>query len=336
MLSIVGRKCYITPSLTAAHKTMTTQNISKAAAILRAGGLVAFPTETVYGLGADARNEAALRKIFQAKERPYDHPLIVHIASIEQLGDWAREIPADAIKLAQAFWPGGLTLILKKQPNLPAILTAGQDTVGIRIPAHPVAQELIKSFGSGIAAPSANKFTHISPTTASAVEEELGGAVDLIIDGGECAIGLESTILDMSSDQPIVLRPGMITAERIAQVLSKPVLAKAETQSTIKVPGMHHLHYAPNTKTRLLKTAAISTFQTTDLPCVLVTYSDVKPPAGITHIQMPNQPDLYAHDIYRMLRDLDHQQYKCIILEEVPTQPAWEAIRDRLNKASSK
>lgn len=315
---------------------MTTHNISKAAAILTAGGLVAFPTETVYGLGADAHNESALRKIFAAKERPYDHPLIVHLASADQLADWAREIPAAVNDLATAFWPGGLTIILKKQPHLSPILTGDQDTIGIRIPAHPIAQELLTAFGSGVAAPSANKFTHISPTTAAAVQEELGDKVDLIIDGGECAIGLESTILDMSGTEPTILRPGMITANAIAEVLGVPVKSNKNEAPTIRAPGMHHLHYAPTTKTCLLKTAELKTLKPENLPCVLVTYSDIKPLPGFSLTKMPNDPKQYAHDLYRILRDLDHQHFKCIIIEEVPTTPEWEAIRDRLSKASSK
>jgi L-threonylcarbamoyladenylate synthase len=320
------------------YYTMTQiNNITEAVHLLQLGGLVAFPTETVYGLGADAHNEKAVRKVFRAKERPYDHPLIVHLAVFDQVKDWARDIPLAAVKLAEAFWPGPLTLILKKQSHVPDVLTANQDTVGLRIPSHPVAQALLQAFKGGIAAPSANKFTHISPTAAAAVREELGNKVNLILDGGDCTVGLESTIIDLSHEVPVILRPGMITAAMIAKVLNCPVTAARQDTPT-RAPGMHHLHYAPTTKTMLIATRDIATFaaalQAADFPIAFVTHSHPNLNPAIYHVTMPHNAAEYAHDLYRTLRHLDHQGFTRILIETVPPHPEWEAIRDRLVKAS--
>jgi L-threonylcarbamoyladenylate synthase len=226
-------------------------SINQAVNILRTGGLVAFPTETVYGLGADARNSEALAKIFAAKQRPMDHPLIVHLADVSQLTDWAREIPESAHQLADIFWPGPLTLILKKARGVVDLVTGGQETVGLRIPSHPVAQALLKEFNSGIAAPSANRFGRISPTSAEAVREELGQSVDLILSGGQCEVGLESTILDLSSDIPVILRPGMITGLQIESILNIPVLY--QKKNAPRVSGALESHYAPDTPLALIQ-----------------------------------------------------------------------------------
>jgi L-threonylcarbamoyladenylate synthase len=194
------------------------EEIAQAAVLLRAGEIVAFPTETVYGLGADAENPAALAKIFAAKGRPADHPLIVHLPGAEHLTRWAQDIPDSAFALANAFWPGPLTLILKRTSIVPNAVTGGQDTVGLRVPNHPVALALLRAFGSGIAAPSANRYGRISPTTAGHVRDELGDRVSLVLDGGACEVGIESTILDVSRGMPVLLRPGAITAEQIGSV----------------------------------------------------------------------------------------------------------------------
>lgn len=319
---------------------MTQKEINQAVAILRAGGLVAIPTETVYGLGADASNEAAVKRIFQAKERPYSHPLIVHIANPAQLTDWAREISPSAWKLANAFWPGPLTLILKKQPHVLDVVTGGQDTVGVRIPAHPIAQAVLTAFGGGVAAPSANKFTHVSPTTAAAVQEELNDKVDLILDGGDCTVGLESTILDMTGATPVILRPGMITAQAISDVLGMPVAESFTESNNLRVPGMHHVHYAPSTPTVLVDTSQLSTYlqslPPTAFPLALITHSQMEHPSSqsIHRVQLSNQASRYAHDLYHTLRSLDHAEWKSIVVESVPETEEWKAIRDRLNKAS--
>ncbi|VVC75192.1 Threonylcarbamoyl-AMP synthase [Aquicella siphonis] len=320
---------------------MITPEIIKAADILRAGGLVALPTETVYGLGADARNEAAVRRIFAAKERPFNHPLIVHLAEASQLTEWASDIPPAAWQLAQAFWPGPLTLILKKQPHVLDIVTGGQETVGLRVPAHPVAHAVLSAFGSGVAAPSANRFTHISPTSAAAVREELGDKVDWILDGGDCAIGLESTIVDLSGPVPVILRPGMITSQAIHDVIHAPVAAH-QGVSEARAPGMHHLHYAPLTKTRVLAAekipAYLQSLPITEFPLALLTHTSGHASArkDVLHVQMPDHPGAYAHELYRTLRTLDHQGLKNIIVQAVPDTMEWEAIRDRLAKASQR
>jgi len=226
------------------------EEMTKAVDILRAGGLVAIPTETVYGLGADARNPSAVQKIFQAKQRPSDHPLIVHIGEIAQLHEWAVDISPEAWLLAKTFWPGPLTLILKKAPEVSELVTGQQTTIGLRMPNHPVALTVLKEFGGGIAAPSANRFGRISPTTAEAVQEELGDAVDLILEGGQCAVGVESTIVDVSGEQIAILRPGMITAEQIVAVLKQPVLTTPKNAP--RVSGSMESHYAPLTPTKLM------------------------------------------------------------------------------------
>ncbi len=315
---------------------MTTPIITKATNILREGGLVAFPTETVYGLGADAANPDALQRIFAAKERPYNHPLIVHISAIKNLNDWAREVPETAIKLAHAFWPGPLTLILKKQPHVSDLITSGQDTIGLRIPKHPVALQLLQAFAGGIAAPSANRFTHISPTTAMAVQEELGGKIDLILEGGLCEVGLESTIIDVTRETPVILRPGMISAQAISALLGMQV-ALAASEAEIRAPGMHHLHYAPNTAAALIAKDEVSSFlQINKDPVAIVIYSEMNMPEipNVHWVKLSDKPAQYAHDIYQSLRSLDHQQFKRILIERVPDTTEWDAIRDRLLKAT--
>ena len=222
--------------------------IKVAAKLLSQGRLVAFPTETVYGLGADASNPIAINRIFQAKGRPSDHPLIVHIASVDNIDDWALNIPDAAIKLANHFWPGPLAIILNKKPEVPLEVTGGQNTVGLRMPNHPVALQLLKVFGGGIAAPSANRFCRISPTQAAHVEEELGATVDMILDGGACEVGVESTIVDLSGDIPRLLRPGHITRQEIEAILQTELSgAASQKERDVRAPGMMTLHYAPLT-----------------------------------------------------------------------------------------
>lgn len=306
------------------------QNISKAVAILRKGGIVAFPTETVYGLGADARNLAALRKIFSAKRRPMDHPLIVHIGDISQLSDWASEVSDSALLLAKTFWPGPLTLILKKAADVPDLVTGNQSTIGLRIPNHPIALSLLQAFGGGLAAPSANRFGRISPTTAEAVREELGDAVDFILDGGPCAVGVESTIVDMTGEEPVILRPGMISKKQIEEVLKKPVAS--QKKSAPRVSGSMESHYAPVTKTRLIKD--ISELSMDDLPLAVLTRKKISINNENVHsVLMPNDPEKYAHDLYLTLRELDKKNFKQIVIEAVPEEQEWDAIRDRLMRA---
>jgi len=305
--------------------------LTKALHILCEGGLVAFPTETVYGLGADARNPEAVEKIFIAKSRPMDHPLIVHLAHPSAMVEWARDIPASAYLLAEAFWPGPLTLILKKSLQVHDFITGKQDTIGLRIPNHPVALELLTAYGSGLAAPSANRFGRISPTTAAAVQEELGDAVDCILDGGACQVGIESTILDLSADQPVILRPGMISATAIEKILSCPVLLTRKNAP--RVSGALESHYAPVTKTVLVKSEDILDFlENSSLSSVLIARQLF---LGVTdQIILSKNPVEYAHDLYHSLRELDKKGFEQIVIEMVPEAVEWDAVRDRLKKAA--
>lgn len=312
--------------------------INQAITILQRGGLVAMPTETVYGLGADAKNPDALRKIFQAKQRPMDHPLIVHLADMSQLNEWASTVSPLAQRLGEAFWPGPLTLILPKAPHVLDLITGGQMTVGLRIPCHPVAQALLQRFGSGIAAPSANRFGRISPTTAAAVREELGDTVDLILDGGQCEVGVESTIVDVSGEHPAILRPGMITVSQIEAVLHAP-LCKQEKNAP-RVSGSLAIHYAPLTPAKLMTKTEIFSFlqnvTVADLPLVLLLKSALLiAKKGVECIVMSDDPKQYAHDLYATLRTVDQKNFKQIIIETVPDSFVWDAIRDRLYRASS-
>lgn len=314
--------------------------ITQAVTILQQGGLVAFPTETVYGLGADAKNPEAVRKVFTAKGRPFDHPLIVHLANVDQLGEWARDITLMAKQLAQAFWPGPLTLILKKQPHVLDAVTAGQDTVGIRIPSHPLALALLSEFGSGVVAPSANQFTRVSPTEVSAVQEEMGERAAMILDGGVCAVGLESTIVNVSGALPVILRPGMITKEMIEEVLGREVQVATREVSEVRAPGQHHLHYAPRTKTILLSASELTAYVASVASqerIALMLQSDLNIPAHdhVHVVKMPEEPAAYAQSLYHTLRCLDREELAMIVIEAVPNDPAWEAIRDRLSKASA-
>lgn len=315
------------------------KDIQKAVEILRSGGLVAFPTETVYGLGADASNLDALRKVFAAKQRPIDHPLIVHLADVAELTHWAREVPASAERLAQVFWPGPLTLILKKAAHVSDMVTGNQDTIGLRIPNHPIARALLRAFGGGLAAPSANRFGRISPTTAEAVQEELEQAVNMILDGGQCDVGLESTIVDVSSEHPVVLRPGRITSQEIEAVLREPV--SFGKKNSPRVSGSLESHYAPRTPTALVAKAELSNYvknlAALDLPCVVLSYESIAlEREGVTCLVMSADPKQYAHDLYRVMRELDKKKLKLIVIEALPEGQDWDAIRDRVQRATAK
>ncbi|HTM64412.1 MAG TPA: L-threonylcarbamoyladenylate synthase [Gammaproteobacteria bacterium] len=315
------------------------EEINRAAAILHDGGLVAVPTETVYGLAADARNPQAAARVFAAKERPHSHPLIVHLTDFSQAAEWAREIPAEARQLAEVFWPGPLTLILKKRPEVLDIVTGGQDTVALRAPRHPVAQALLQAFGGGLVAPSANRFTRISPTTAAAVQSELGDRVDMILDGGACEVGLESTILDLSSGQLRILRPGMISPQQIAAVIGRDVqVMRQDFPAEVRAPGMHHLHYAPETRTELISAARLQILTAAELPAVYLYHHEIPSElhAQVTAVKMPANAAAYAHELYAVLRAQDQQQFQRIFIETVPDAPEWDAIRDRLIKACGK
>jgi L-threonylcarbamoyladenylate synthase len=319
--------------------------IDYAVNLLRQGRLVAFPTETVYGLGADASNPDAVRRIFQAKGRPAEHPLIVHIPSIDSLNDWALTVPEAARQLASRFWPGPLAIILNKRPEVPLVVTGGQNTVGLRMPEHPVALRLLRAFGGGIAAPSANRFCRISPTQAAHVEEELGDAVDLILDGGACQVGVESTIVDLSGNRPKLLRPGHITGIEIEAVLKTELLitspqSQQTNPSELRVPGMMAIHYAPATLSmlcpadRLLEMIQQLTLR--NKKTGILAYRSEPAENRLTHvIRMPDQADVYAQALYTALRELDSLQLDMILVEQPPITEAWRAINDRLCKATS-
>lgn len=310
--------------------TLTKTDIEAAVAILKAGGVVGLPTETVYGLAGDASNPTAIARIYAAKKRPADNPLIVHIESAEKLTQWACDIPKEAYILAEAFWPGPLTLILKKQPWVQDAVTAGQPTVGLRVPSHPVALAVLKAFGGGLAAPSANLFTEVSPTHARAVKEALGDRVELVLEGGDCEVGLESTILDLSGDAPQILRPGMISVEAIEAVLGCKVLTRP--QNNIKVPGQYRVHYAPHTKVVWVQAEALNT----DCEAVITHTEGLSLPQGVLEYHLSSDPKIYAQKIYRILRELDVMGLKQIGIEVLPPTLEWDAIRDRLNKAASR
>ncbi|MDO8960249.1 MAG: L-threonylcarbamoyladenylate synthase [Rhodocyclaceae bacterium] len=313
-------------------------DIQRAVELLRAGELVAFPTETVYGLGADARNPAAVAKIFAAKGRPADHPLIVHIPDATHLDRWARDISPAARALAEKFWPGPLTLILKRQPAVLDAITGGQDTVGLRIPNHPVALELLKAFDGGIAAPSANRFGRISPTTAQHVRDDLGDAVAMILDGGPCAVGIESTIVDMSGPRTTVLRPGMLSAYEIGHFLGR-MPAEATGASPVRTPGTLEAHYAPETPLLVMPNDSLpivlrDALVKQERVAVLATF-----PAPFAHPLIewqvaPADPAGFAHDLYANLRLLDSLGCVRIFVEKPVGQP-WQAIADRLQRAAA-
>jgi L-threonylcarbamoyladenylate synthase len=322
----------------------TSSEIERAAAILRAGGLVAFPTETVYGLGADASNPAAVAKIFAAKGRPQDHPVIVHLGSIELLPQWAREIPPAAQKLASAFWPGPLTLILERAGGVPDCVTGGQDTVGLRIPGHPVALELLRAFAgeeggrafSGVAAPSANKFGRISPTTAEHVRAELGAAVDCVLDGGECGVGIESTIVDLSRGRAVLLRPGQITQAQIAAIVGAEV--EPPDAAAPRVSGALDSHYAPRTPLYLVAAAELRARLAALRGQRLAVLACTEAPQGLKDVDWQTAPRAaagYAHELYASLRRLDDLACDAILVEAPPAAPEWQGVNDRLRRAAS-
>ena len=302
---------------------------------MRRGGLVAFPTETVYGLGADASNPGAVARIYQVKGRPAAHPVIVHIADAAQLHRWAREIPEHAVRLAGRFWPGPLTLVLRRAPGVRDELTGGQDTIGLRVPGHPVALALLGEFGGGIAAPSANRFGRISPTSAEHVLSDLNGDVDMILDGGPCEIGIESTIVDLSRGKPVILRPGRISEDDIAQALG--VASSPPDSAAPRTPGALASHYAPRHPLRLRGPGDwIVRGQGASVRRAVMSFH--ARPAGdpsALWIEAPRNPQRYAHDLYANLRALDSSGCEEILVEEPPATVAWAAVRDRLSRACS-
>jgi L-threonylcarbamoyladenylate synthase len=284
----------------------------RAAELLRAGRLVAFPTETVYGLGSNALDERAVCRIFEAKGRPQSNPLIVHVASVDMARDLASQWPEKAELLAQQFWPGPLTIVVPKKASVPDVVTAGLPSVGLRMPAHPMARALLDAAQIPIAAPSANRFTELSPTTAEHVRQGLAGRVDMVLDGGPCTVGIESTVISLTGPVPRILRPGMITQTQIESVIG-PVEAGAGAES----PGQHPRHYSPRTRVILGDSPREGRGKRLELSV------------------MPRDPAAYAEVLYRLLHDLDTQGYDWIAFELPPDTPEWAGIRDRLHRAAN-
>jgi L-threonylcarbamoyladenylate synthase len=313
----------------------TPQNIARAADALRAGELVGLPTETVYGLAADALNEDAVRAVFAAKGRPADHPLIVHLPSAEHLPRWTGRIPKEAVALARAFWPGPLTMILPRADEVPDAVTGGQDTVGVRVPGHPVALALLAAFDSGIAAPSANRFGRISPTTAQHVVDELGEQVSIVLDGGACEVGIESTIVDLSRDTPVLMRPGAISPEAIAAVIGRRPLTREEAMGDApRVSGALAAHYAP--RTPLILVAAERLAREVRRAGRVAVLARTAAPQDVFHWRAaPADPVGYAHDLYAALRELDALGADLIVVETPPGTIEWQAVADRLGRAQT-
>ena len=318
-------------------------SLEQAIAELKKGEVVAIPTETVYGLAADATNDAALKKIFATKQRPADHPLIVHISDISQVADWVTDFPQLAAKLARAYWPGALTLVLPAKPHVSKVVRGDEPTVALRVPKHPLALALLKQSGLSVAAPSANLFTQLSPTTAAHVEAGLGAVIP-VLDGGACTVGIESTIVSVSADgQWQLLRPGMISEAEIEKVAGVPQRMKIitavqqETQPTPKVPGQHALHYSPRTPLTLYQDrhtlrVACEALQHASKSCAaLLIGPGAEPDCEV--ITLPSQPDKVAEQLYSALHALDAMKVDRLLVELPPAGAEWMAVLDRLTRA---
>jgi L-threonylcarbamoyladenylate synthase len=316
--------------------------IEEAARILRAGGLVAFPTETVYGLGADATNSAAVAQIFAAKGRPAGNPLIVHVFDAASARRCCDEWPEDADRLAARFWPGPLTIVLRRNRSgsqaVADAVAAGGETIGVRSPDHPVAMQLLRTFGGPVAAPSANRSFHISPTTAEHVRADMGDRVEMILDGGPCRVGIESTVLDLTG-KPTILRPGQITVQEIEGVLGKPVhsasAAMSPEDSVARSPGQSEIHYAPHLPTyRFDRRDRLTLITGAGHIRKLMLLGGDEPMSLPGRWIMPTDPSAYAAEMYRVLREIDAIGSGEIWIEIPPDEPAWTAVRDRLLRAS--
>jgi L-threonylcarbamoyladenylate synthase len=301
---------------------------NRAVSLLKNGELIGLPTETVYGLAGDARNPAAIKKIFALKHRPANHPVIVHIANSEQLSDWAIDIPESARTLSAHFWPGPLTFILKKAAHVCTQITGGKNTIGLRAPSHPIAQQILSAFGSGLAAPSANQFCRLSPTCEADVEAEFGQKIPYVVPGGACCVGLESTILDLTQATPRILRPGMISAQEIEQCLKQPVLSA--NNHDVAVPGNLPRHYAPSIPASLTSLTTLEHLATQ--PHIGIISHHPSPQECVaTWINLSDDVNQYAQKLYHTLRTLE-QQCREIYIEQPPNTAPWFAILDRLKR----
>jgi L-threonylcarbamoyladenylate synthase len=305
--------------------------VAQAAALIRAGKLVAFPTETVYGLGANALDPAAVERIFQAKGRPHTSPLIVHVPSIGMARSLVRNWPDEAERLAGRYWPGPLTLVLPKQPAVPSVVTAGLDTVGLRIPAHPVALALLNAAGVPIAAPSANRFTELSPTRAEHVEKALGEAADMILDGGPTTVGIESTVLSLANQHPLLLRAGMVSQVEIEALIGPVTMAgRVEDAAAHASPGMHRSHYRPRTPLVVVENGALPASGQGAYLWIR------QRAAAAALVEMPDDAARYAAILYETLHQLDAQNWDWIAVEKPPQGAAWAGIADRLGRAGNR
>ncbi|MDY7229118.1 L-threonylcarbamoyladenylate synthase [Hyalangium rubrum] len=316
---------------------LTPDLLERAVEILRQGGVVALPTETVYGLAANAEDELAVRRVFAIKGRPATHPLIVHIPGVEALPDWARDIPEEARRLAAAFWPGPLTLVLPRTARATDAVTGGQDTVALRVPAHPIAHAVLSALGGGLAAPSANRFGRVSPTTAPHVREDLGAEVDLVLDGGPCTVGVESTIVDLSSGEPAILRPGGLASEEVERVLGRPVPIR--TASTVRVSGSLASHYAPRAGVVLVEPAEALAkaegLRAQGLRVGVLGPSSLVLPPDFPRFEVPEDPAGAARYLYMRLREADQAGLEMLVACLPPARGLGLAVRDRLSRAAA-
>jgi L-threonylcarbamoyladenylate synthase len=315
-------------------------DIPRAVEALRRGGLVAFPTETVYGLGADASNPTAVRRLYAVKGRPPEHPVIIHVAGGERLEDWARDVPHFATKLAEACWPGPLTLVLRRRPDrVSDEVTGGAETVAIRVPAQPLALTLLRSFAGGIAAPSANRFGRVSPTTAAHVRADLGDDVEVVLDGGPCAVGVESTIVDCSTDAPAILRLGGVSPERLERMLGEPV--KLATGDDVRAPGTLASHYAPRAavvvvREREIAARAVSLQAAGHRVGLLTPHSPTDVPPGVVVLQSPDSVADYARVLYARLREADDLGLDVLLTVPASDEGLGHAVNDRLQRAAAR
>ena len=311
--------------------------IAAAVTALRSGGVIGLPTETVYGLAGDASNRDAVARIFALKGRPATHPVIVHIADVGQVSQWAREFPPAARALARRFWPGPLTLVLPRADSVLHEVTGGQDTVALRVPAHPIALAVLRAFGGGLAAPSANRYGHISPTTAAHVRDDLGDAVPIVLEGGPADVGLESTIVACLDGEVSILRPGQIVVADIEAVAGPLTKARATAP---RVPGRVTSHYAPRTPLHLVDgddlDRTLATFRQDGRRAAVLAPPRTVPPAGVTWVDAPDAPEAYARHLYALLRELDRAGADAILVARPPDGPRWYAVHDRLGRASAR
>ena len=318
------------------------QAMEEAARCILAGGLVGFPTETVYGLGADASNDAAVAGIFAAKGRPANHPLIVHVADAAQVNDYASSVPPFAERLMQAFWPGPLTVILPRREGVAAAAAGGQNSIGLRCPAHPVALAFLKACNTGVAGPSANRFGRVSPTTAEHVNSEFGDDL-LVLDGGPCAVGIESSIVDCTRGQPVLLRPGVLTRAQLEAACGQPVLDQDDVQaigSTPRASGTLESHYAPNAKVRLMDASAMQTAldllgaEAAHIAVYARTILRIQS-RNVLYRRMPDDALAAAQQLFSMLRSFDVEGVRLIWVESLPAGTDWDGVRDRLERAAA-